>query len=491
MISVLAIDQGTTKTKAFRLTVDPGDDASGRFTPVITLEHRQIYPRPGWVEHDPLELLDNVKRCVRAGEEQGKLAAIGMDNQGETVIAWDAQTGQPVYNAIVWQDNRTMETIERLRAGGAEQLTRERAGLPLDPYFSASKLRWILDNVPAAKKLLDSGRLRWGTSEVFFLHHLTGVYATDVTTASRTSLMNLYTLEWDLELCRLFGVPAESLPAIQSTTGDFGSVTLQNRSTRLVASVVDQQAALFGHRCFAAGEGKITFGTGAFALVNSGSQPVEDSSTGVVPTLAWRLRDTEPVFAVDGAMYNAASALNWAKAAGIYTCNEDLKKLSEFPACRAGVFFIPALSGLACPHWDRTAAGLWIGLSLDTTKEVLLKSVLEGIAFRAWELLSSLESITGSRDHVSVDGGLTNNAYFCQFLADCLEKEVIVPDSPEITALGTAFFTLLGCGPHRSEQDLPQPMARGRKFLPAKDLKACRKRFTEAVKRAKGWRAQS
>ena len=315
----------------------------------------------GWVEHDAEELLRNVRACLEAA---GKVDAIGMDNQGETVVAWDAATGKPIYNAIVWQDDRTQDITEKLKADGAEELTRARAGLPLDPYFSASKLRWFLDHVDEARSLLKQGRLRLGTSDAFFLDRLTGTFATDVTTASRTSLMSLDTCNWDPDLCKLFGVPIECLPEIRSTAGDFG----QAGKIPVTASLVDQQAALFGHGC----PTKITFGTGAFALTITGDVRVDGSKFGILPTVAWKIKNEPPHRAIEGGVYNAGSAVNWARGLGLFKEFSDIASFGSPSALSRNLVFVPALSGLACPHWDRGAAGLWIGMGLETTAKDLI-----------------------------------------------------------------------------------------------------------------------
>jgi len=281
MPAVIAIDQGTTGSKAVRL------DTGGKLQALGSLQHRQIFPKAGWVEHDAQELLAHVRQlAVQAGDA----VALGLDNQGETVIAWDAESGEPVYNAIVWQDARTLEVTEKLKADGAETLTMACAGLALDPYFSASKLRWIIDHVPRARALLDRGKLRLGTSDSFFLDRLAGVYATDVTTASRTSLMNLDTGQWDAELCRLFGIPLEALPEIRPTAGSFGSAG----KLAVTASVTDQQAALFGHGCRRAGQAKITFGTGAFALAVADRNIAAGSATLMESTIEVGIRMVAP-----------------------------------------------------------------------------------------------------------------------------------------------------------------------------------------------------
>jgi glycerol kinase len=290
-MKVLAIDQGTTGTKAFTL------DDHGTFTKVASFEHKQIYPQQGWVEHDAEELLNHVAQCIKAA---GPVDAIGLANQGETIVAWDSETAKPIYNAIVWQDDRTKDVTERLKTEGAETLTQSRAGLPLDPYFSASKMRWIIDHVPAAKTLLSKGHLRLGTSDAYFMARLTGQFVTDVTTASRTSLMALDTLAWDDELCALFGVPRETLPEIRSSSGIFGHV----KKVAITASLVDQQAALFGHGCMKPGDAKITFGTGAFALAIAGATRPAKNSSGLLPTIAWQVTGQPALFAMDGGVYN-------------------------------------------------------------------------------------------------------------------------------------------------------------------------------------------
>jgi glycerol kinase len=470
-MKVLAIDQGTTGTKAFTL-----DDA-GTFTKVAGFEHAQHYPQAGWVEHDASELLAHVKACIDAA---GKVDAIGIDNQGETVVAWDSKTGQPCYSAIVWQDDRTKDVTERLKASGAEELTQERAGLPLDPYFSASKMRWILDHVPEAAQLLKQSRLRIATSDAYFLDRLTGVFATDVTTASRTSLMSLDTLQWDDDLLRLFGVPREVLPEIKDTTGPFGTV----RETPVTASLVDQQAALFGHGCMTPGDAKITFGTGAFALAIAGPARPPRNASGLAATIAWRMAGVPAAFALDGAVYNAASAVNWAKSLGLFTSHGEINEFALPSALSRGIVFVPALSGLACPHWDRGASGLWIGLGLDTTKADMMQALLEGVALRATEVMQAMGTMLTLCGAVSIDGGLANNPYFAQFLSNALNRTVTVAASTELTGLGTARLAMMGAGA-TSLPPLPVPAQVYRPDRPlTDDLREC---FAEAVRRASKW----
>jgi glycerol kinase len=479
MKRILAIDQGTTATKTYTL------DTEGQFVFCRSLEHRQIYPQPGWVEHDPETLLGNVQKSIEAA---GEFKAVGIDNQGETVIAWDGVTGLPVYNAIVWQDQRTAEFTAALKAQGAEQLTLERAGLPLDPYFSASKLRWILKHVPQAAKLLKKGRLKLGTSDSFFIYRLTGEYATDVTTASRTSLMNLGTCDWDPDLCEIFEIPIEILPTIRPTTTHFGVLTSKGRKVPISASVVDQQAALLGHGCYSSGQIKATFGTGVFALANVGGHVQSDHARGILSTVAWQLAGRKPVYAVDAGVYNAGSAVNWAKKLGLFSDFADINHFDKACAISRGIVFVPALSGMACPFWDRSAAGLWLGMSLETTREDLCQAILEGIALRTAQLLDAIFHLTGKQASLSVDGGLINNSYFCQFLADVTQCKIVVPVSPDITAYGTGCFALIGSGLVKDLPDLA-PAGKPKAIIrPRQDLTHLKARFDDAVTRARNWR---
>ncbi len=474
-VSVLAIDQGTTGSKAHRLHED------GRFEAVGSFEHRQLYPQPNWVEHDANELLDHVRRLANLAEND---AALGIDNQGETVVAWNAATGEPIYNAIVWQDARTLEATERLKAEGAEPEAIRRAGLPLDPYFSASKLRWLIDNAPGAKALLGRGRLRLGTSDSFFLDRLAGIYATDVTTASRTGLMNLEAGQWDPELCRLFGVPIDALAEIRPTAGDFGAVG----KLPITTNITDQQAALFGHGCRRGGQAKITFGTGAFALAVADRDVAPDAAAGMLRTAAWKIGKAPIAYAIEGGIYNAASAINWARGLGLFAGYAEIDGFAGPTAIERGLAFVPALSGLACPYWDRNAAGLWLGMGLETSKADMMQALLEGIALLAAEVIDTMHRATPLEGAVSVDGGLTNNGYFCEFLARALGRPVVVPASAELTGLGCAQMALLGAGLATPERLPPAPPPR-RRMAPDRPLDpVLRARFRDAVERCRRWR---
>ncbi len=472
---VAAIDQGTTSTRALAL------DQSGARKITATFDHRQFHPKPGWVEHDPDELIGNIQLCIAACEDA---SAIGFDNQGESCLAWDADTKEAVSPVIVWQDNRTNKAIEKLQSDGAQNLVIEKSGVQLNSYFSASKLGWIIKQIPAAKRLHRRGKLRLGTTDAFFLDRLTGRFVTDITTASRTSLLNLKTGQWDEELCVLFGVPIETLPKIVSSTGDFGAVKTNGKSIPVTASIVDQQASLYGHGCHTRGQAKITFGTGAFALAVSGDQPCRPTAPmhGLTPTIAWQFFNQPPVYALEGGVHCAAAAVNWAKSLGLFESFEQLNNLSPPHAIERDIIFVPALSGLACPHWDGKAAGLWIGLSLDTTPMDLMKSVLEGIAFRTAEVISAIDNFSPIKNTISIDGGLSANPYFCQILANVIDRQIAVQEFSELTAYGTACLAAGG----RIVQHHPQ--AAQKNYEPIEPMHQYMSRFQQAIKRSTQWR---
>lgn len=468
---VAAIDQGTTSTRV--LVADDTGQAEIRHA----VRHRQIHPQDGWVEHDPEELLANIRACIAAA---GPVDAIGIDNQGESCLAWDAVTGKALSPVIVWQDNRTSDRIQALQAEGAAALTLDRAGLPLDAYFSASKLAWILENCPEAAEARKRDRLRLGTTDAFFLDRLAGRFATDPTTASRTSLLDLQTGQWDPELCAVFGVPFECLPEILPTSGRFGDIN----GLPVTASVVDQQAALYGHGCRNVGDAKITFGTGAFALAVTGDRIIRAPEKGLLPTIAWG-RASGTVYALDGGVYDAGSAVEWAQRIGLVGDLSELDRFDGPSALSRGLAFVPALSGLACPHWDRSAAALFIGMSGATTRQDLQQALLEGIALRTAEVIEAMAAEVPIGDTISIDGGLTRSHYFVQFLADQLQRSVTLSAFDERTALGTAAFAAEGLGTALAP---PSALGIARHEPRAIDRDGDRQRFAAAVSRSRGWR---
>ncbi len=473
---IVAIDQGTTSTRGFVL------DKSGQGSVVCTRKHKQHYPQSGWVEHDPEELLKNIIECIEVATADGKIDAIGIDNQGESCLAWDGETGRAISPVIVWQDRRTEAVISKLQQEGAETLTMEKAGLPLDPYFSATKLAWIVQNIPEAKQLLAKGKLHLGTTDAFFNYRLTGNYFTDITTASRTSLLNLETGEWDEQLCQLFGVPIEALPEIKPTIGDWGSINISGKELPLRASVVDQQASLYGHGCRDKGDVKITFGTGAFALGLTGDCLARDSDNGLLPTIAWQKQGNKPIYALDGGVYCASSALNWAKSLGLFSDFNTINQFEKPPAITRKLVFVPALTGLGCPYWDGSAAGLWLGMTLDTHANDMVQAIIEGVALRAVEVITAMSQQITIGDEISIDGGMSTNSYFCQFLADVMGKKIVVQEQAELTALGTA---LMAMGDVNNCLDA----ANNRQiYYPNDSYDGVEELFSKAIQRSQGWR---
>ncbi|MDM7932346.1 FGGY family carbohydrate kinase [Tabrizicola sp.] len=428
---IVAIDQGTTSTRALAL------DPDGRLQPILSLPHAQTTPAPGHVEQDAQELLTNVLRCLDASDAD----IVGLSNQGESCLAWDARDGQPLGPVITWQDDRTADVTEGLERDGAGPMVMTRAGLPLDPYFSASKLGWMVRHLPRVADAARQGYLRLGTTDAFFRDRLTGRFETDVATASRTSLMDLATGRWDAELCQLFGVPMTALPEIGPTSGDLGTLP---GGARLAASIVDQQAALFGHGCREPGQTKVTFGTGAFAQCVTGGLVVPGAS-GVLPTVAWQAAGEPVTYALDGGVYAAASAVNWARGLGLFA---DYAQISTFngTAIDRGLAFVPALVGLGCPHWNRQARGAWLGLGLADGKADLMQALLEGIALRTAEVLAAMATVQPVTGQVSIDGGLSQNAYFTGFLADTLGRDLFLSDEAELTAAGLAQMAAMAAG---------------------------------------------
>lgn len=463
---ILALDQGTTSTRGLVA------DETGACEIVHAVRHAQHFPKADRVEHDPHELLANLRAVIAAA---GPVEAIALSNQGESCLAWDAETGEPLSPVIVWQDRRTEARLAAMADHEAE--VRRRAGLPLDPYFSASKLAWLLEECPEVRAAHEAGRLRLGTTDAFFLQSLTGRCLTDVTTASRTSLMSLETGRWDPELCALFGVPMDCLPEIRPTVSDFGSIG----GVPVTTAVVDQQAALYGHGCRAPGDAKITFGTGAFALAISGETVPDAGDSGLLPTVAWKV-GARTTYALDGGVHAAGAAVEWALRIGLLDAPEALSAFEAEAAIDRGLAFVPALAGLAAPHWDGSAAGLFIGMTGATTRADMAQALIEGVALRAAEVIARMGQ-GRPVERVSMDGGLTRSAYLCQFLADVTGATIVLPGTEELTAFGAAQLAALGLG-----TDLPAPAARA-EIMPRECDRAGRlARFAEAVSRARGWR---
>ncbi|WP_114836261.1 FGGY family carbohydrate kinase (plasmid) [Agrobacterium tumefaciens] len=462
---IASIDQGTTSTRC--LVVEDG----GEWKIVASRKHGQDHPFAGWVEHDPHELLKNILAVLDAA---GKVDAVAIANQGESCIAWDAETKEALSSVIVWQDARTAKYLADL-GPEAEETSKRICGLPLDPYFSASKLAWLIRHVPHIAEAQKAGRLRLGTTDAFFLDSLADVFATDLATASRTGLLELATGQWSDELCALHGVPKECLPRITNVDDDLGKIN----GVPVRASIVDQQAALFGHGCRNPGDCKITFGTGAFLLAVSGSERPPQSD--LLPTVAWALQRNGATYAIEGGVYDAGSALEWARNIGLYSALEELGVFEGPSALSRGIIFVPALSGLAAPYWDRTAAPLFIGMDHATDRRDLVRAVLEGIAMLTVGLIEAASAVTDLGSGISIDGGLSQSPYFGQFLASASKRSITVPSMHELTALGLAEF----CG-----LDVSAARAKHTRFEPDGSVTdEHHALFAKAVERARGWRS--
>ena len=446
---ILAIDQGTTSSRALIFDHAGGLVASAR------QEFTQLYPQPGWVEHDPLEIWASVRTTLaevlaRAALPSAAIAAIGLTNQRETTVVWDRATGQPVYNAIVWQDRRTADDCAQLRRDGVEPLVTAKTGLRLDPYFSATKLRWILNHVPGARAGAEAGRLLFGTVDSWLLWQLTGgrVHATDVTNASRTLLCNLHTGEWDAELLSLFGIPEAMLPQIRSCAEIYGEVApgLPAAGVPIAGLAGDQQAALFGQTCFQPGMAKNTYGTGCFTLMNTGEKPVV-SRHQLLTTPAWKIGGRTE-YALEGSVFIGGAAIQWLRdELQLVRDAAELDQLAESVPDSGGVFLVPAFAGLGAPHWDPHARGTLVGITRGTNRAHLCRAVLEAIAFQTADLISCMEKDSGlPLRELRVDGGAARSRPLLQFQAELLGTRVVRPRCIETTALGAAYLAGLAIG---------------------------------------------
>ncbi len=453
----LGLDQGTTGTTALILDEEWKVVARGY------KEHTQIYPKPGWVEHDPMEIwnsiLDTVEAASKeAGIEIKDLCCIGLDNQGETCMVWDRTSGQPVYNAIVWQDRRTARDADAL-AEKAGDLIRERTGLVIDAYFSATKIKWILDNVPGAMKRAKAGELIAGTLDSWMIWKLTHgkTHATDYSTASRTMLLNLKTGQWDDEILAAIGIPKSILPEIMDSATIFGHtdpLDFFGANIPISGSLVDQQAALFGQACYLPGTVKTTYGTGCFMLMNTGDKPVY-SKNGLLTTVGWGL-DKKMTFALDGGIYIAGAAIQWLRdKLNIITNSAESEAMATKVQDTGGMFFVPAFAGLAAPHWDQYARGTMVGITGGTSKEQIVRATLESVAYQVKDNLDVMIKDSGiDIKFMRVDGGMVQNAFLMQFQADILGIPVDVPQITETTALGAAYMAALGTGVYKSLDEL-------------------------------------
>jgi glycerol kinase len=493
---LLAIDQGTTGSTALVMATD------GRTLGRATVEFPQHFPEPGWVEHDPLEIWQSVLSALAealrvAGVSGSDIAAIGITNQRETTLLWERSSGKPVHRAIVWQDRRTAEACAKLKARGVEARVKEATGLVLDPYFSGTKLAWLLAEVPGARARADAGELAFGTVDSYLVHELGGgalenaPHLTDVTNASRTLLMNLRARTWDDSMCELLGVPRAVLPRIVPSAA---SVSVTRKVSGLpdgipIAGIAgDQHAALFGQACFDAGDAKCTYGTGAFLLMNTGHEPVP-SRSGLLSTMAWQIGD-RPVYALEGSVFIAGAAVQWLRdGLGIIRAASEIEALARSVSSSEGVVFVPALSGLGAPYWDPGARGLVTGITRGTTKAHLARATLEAIALQVDDVLSAMQKDRGEAiSRVRVDGGAAANDLLLEIQSDVSGVSVERPTELESTARGAAMLAGIGAGVFRDGSDAARMVRLDRRFdakAGDEERRRLRERWEHAVGRAR------
>jgi glycerol kinase len=490
---VLSLDQGTTSSRAILF------DHDGAIVSVAQKEFQQMFPKPGWVEHDPKEIWATqmavaIEAVSRAQARPGDVAAIGITNQRETTVVWDRETGQPVYNAIVWQDRRTADFCDALKARGEEPFITRRTGLVVDAYFSGSKVAWILDNVPGVRERARAGRLAFGTIDSWLVWNLTSgkLHVTDVSNASRTMLFNIHDLKWDDDLLRLLNIPESMLPEVRASSEEYGRVSrlLGTESVPIAGIAGDQQAALFGQMCLSPGLTKNTYGTGCFLLQNTGTKPVA-SRNRLVTTVAWQIGDRTE-YALEGSVFIGGAVVQWLRdGLRFFDRSTEVEPLATSVPDNGGVYVVPAFAGLGAPHWDPYARGLVIGITRGTTNAHVARAALESIAYQVDDLLDAVQKDSGiAMNELRVDGGAATNNALMQFQADILNVPVVRPAVTETTALGAAYLAGLAVGFWSSKDDLQQHWQVDKRFLPAmprSEADALRSRWREAVSRAKGW----
>jgi glycerol kinase len=489
---ILALDQGTTSSRAIVF------DRNGSIKVMAQREFRQIFPKPGWVEHDPQEIWASqlavaVEALGKAGLRARDLAGIGITNQRETTVIWDRATGDPIHNAIVWQDRRTAEYCERLKSDGAGDMVQEKTGLLIDAYFSASKIRWLLDNVPEARSRAESGRLAFGTIDSWLIWKLTGGrhHVTDVSNASRTMLFNINGLAWDDELLKLFNVPRSLLPEVRASSGNFGDATAPGLDDVPIGGVAgDQQAALFGQMCRRPGMSKNTYGTGCFLLQNIGAKPTR-SRQQLVTTVAWQI-DGNTEYALEGSVFIGGAVVQWIRdGLGLIRHAAEIETLATSVPDNGGVYFVPAFAGLGAPHWDPFARGTIVGLTRGATAAHIARAALESIAFQVADLLDAMRADAGiPLSELRVDGGAATDDTLMQIQADLLGVPVVRPAVTETTALGAAYLSGLAVGFWKSTDEITGQWRVDRRFepaLPEADSRRMRARWSAAVERARKW----
>jgi len=490
---ILAIDQGTTSSRAIVF------DRDGQPAGTAQKEFRQIFPKPGWVEHDPAEIWSSQLKVVyeaisNAGIRASDLAGIGITNQRETAVAWDRDTGDPICNAIVWQDRRTAELCDELKGKGLESMIREKTGLVIDAYFSATKWKWIMEHVPQAREMEKSGRLALGTVDSWLIWKLTGgrVHVTDVSNASRTMLFNIHTLSWDHELLDLFGIPEGVLPEVRTCSEIYGHTGsgIFPGPVPVAGIAGDQQAATFGQMCLTPGSVKNTYGTGCFILCNTGDAPVE-SKNNLITTVAWQLGG-KTTYALEGSIFIGGAVVQWLRdGLGLIKDSREVEKLAGTVEDNGGVYFVPAFTGLGAPYWDPYARGMIAGLTRGVTAGHIARAALESIAFQVNDVIRAMESDAGLEiRELKVDGGASVNDLLMQFQADLIGIPVIRPEITETTSLGAAYLAGLAVGIWGSVDEIRDHWSVDREFhqqLSAGDRKAMMAGWKKAVERARNW----
>jgi len=499
-----AIDQGTTGTRFMIF------DHSGGVVGNAYEKHEQIYPEPGWVEHDPIEIWKNAKAVIEraladAGLDAADLAALGVTNQRETTVVWDAGTGEPVYDALVWQDRRTTDRVEQLEAEGKVEEIRAKTGLEADAYFSATKLEWILDEADPIKlerirpedvrDRAEAGELRFGTIHSWLIYRLTGAHVTDVTNASRTMLYNIHEMAWDEELLAEFGVPEAMLPEVRPSSDEeiYGYTDPEGflgAEVPVAGALGDQQAALFGQACFDAGDAKNTYGTGSFFLLNTGEEAVE-SEHGLLSTVAFQ-QSGEPVqYALEGSIFVTGAAIEWLEDVELIDDPQETERLARSVDATDGVYVVPAFTGLGAPHWNGRARGTIVGLTRGTRKEHVVRATLEAIGYQTRDVAEAMEADSGiEMTSLRVDGGAVRNNFLCQLQADVLDTEIVRPEVDETTALGSAYAAGLAVGYWEDTDELRDNWRIDRQFEPEMGRELADRRYERwgaAVERSLDW----
>jgi glycerol kinase len=489
---ILALDQGTTSSRAIVF------DCNGLPVATTQKEFTQFYPQPGWVEHDPEEIWSTqagvaMEAITKAGLESVDIEAIGITNQRETAVVWNRKTGKPVYNAIVWQDRRTAGFCDSIKNEGQSLKILEKTGLIVDAYFSATKVRWILDNVKGARKLAENGELAFGTVDSWLVWNLTRgrLHITDVSNASRTMLFNIHSLKWDEELLKIFDIPLNMLPEVRSSSEIYGTTSGLFSSAIPVAGIAgDQQAALFGQMCIDPGMVKNTYGTGCFMMMNIGSKPIESKSK-LLTTVAWRIGN-ETQYALEGSIFIAGAVVQWLRdGLGIIRKSGDIEKLASKVKDNGGVYFVPAFAGLGAPHWNQHARGILVGITRGTTSSHIARAALESIAYQTLDVLHAMQDDSGIIiRELRVDGGATVNKSLLQFQADLLQTSVVRPKITETTALGAAYLAGLAVKYWNSLHDIKDQWQEDRTFNPqisAAEVNVGIRGWHRAINAAKAW----